>query len=189
MALDPGPPVAVAPGGVKPLVGDQDVLARVLLFTTYAHWMLDKVERHKKLIKAVRVRGVEVLEGRFIPKEQRCRICNQKYWTHREKYTDVNIAAHLFKLAYRNEFDNAIVVSADGDLIPGIKVTKQLFPKKRVCVILPIDKNNSDLRRAASSWGQMTLEHLMKSQLEREIILPSGERLVCPSQWQRPQTT
>lgn len=166
-------------------VRNDDQLVRVLLFTAYAHWMPDKVERHERLVKAVEAQGVEMIPGRFKRKQERCRKCHKYYWTHREKRTDVNIATYLLKLAFLDRFDTAIVISADGDLIPVIEAARELFPNKRVGVVTPIGLYNKDLREAASFWREMKLKDLSNSQLDDEIVLDSGERLTSPRSWRK----
>lgn len=43
----------------------------------------------------------------------------------REKGVDVQMAVDLVRGAYQNEFDTAVLVSSDNDLIPAIKAVKE----------------------------------------------------------------
>ncbi|MBR2082614.1 MAG: NYN domain-containing protein [Elusimicrobiaceae bacterium] len=50
---------------------------------------------------------------------------------HEEKLTDVNIAIYLLEIALKNTVDEAVIVSADSDLIPAILAIKRNFPGKK----------------------------------------------------------
>ena len=45
--------------------------------------------------------------------------------------TDVNIAVEMLADAFHNEYDTAILISADSDLSAPIKKVKSLFPQKK----------------------------------------------------------
>ena len=51
--------------------------------------------------------------------------------------TDVNIATQILIDAYQDNFDMAMLISGDSDLVPPIKAVHELFPKKRVFVTFP----------------------------------------------------
>lgn len=59
------------------------------------------------------------------------------YDTHHEKMTDVNIAVQMLSDAFQDQFDVALLVSADSDLVGLITTLRQLFPLKRVIVAFP----------------------------------------------------
>ena len=76
--------------------------------------------RHKLLISANVDCGVRVILGQFRKTTKKCQICNEQYQTYEEKRTDVNIAVHLFADAQKNNYDKAVIVSGDSDLIPAM---------------------------------------------------------------------
>lgn len=65
-------------------VTSKDEIARVLLFTAYAHWMPDKVKRHRALIRAQQTRGVELVFGGFRLKDRLCHNCRTSFRTYEE---------------------------------------------------------------------------------------------------------
>jgi uncharacterized LabA/DUF88 family protein len=98
-------------------------------FTALATWNPGKVERHKIFITALRSRSIKVIYGQFQKVTKRCRgTCGEKYETHEEKKTDVNIAIDILKSAVLDEYDTAMIISADSDLIPVVEAVRELFP-------------------------------------------------------------
>jgi uncharacterized LabA/DUF88 family protein len=83
--------------------------------------------------------------GEFKRKDKFCRLCRREYRSSEEKQTDVNIALELFRLAYLDKYDRAVIISGDTDLIPAIKAVRATFPQKQIGVILPIGKSSEDL--------------------------------------------
>jgi uncharacterized LabA/DUF88 family protein len=56
-----------------------------------------------------------------------------------EKGSDVNLAVHLLNDAWLNEFDCAVVVSNDSDLVESLKIVKNQL-KKKIGIINPRNK-------------------------------------------------
>ena len=62
----------------------------------------------------------------------------QKTWTaHEEKETDVHIAARIVIDASEDRFDRAIIITADSDLAPALRIVETRFPKKQLFVVSP----------------------------------------------------
>ena len=89
-------------------------------------------------MKALRANNAIIVFGKFKVKDRYCPLCCRGYKTHEEKQTDVNIVTCLFESAIRDEFDKAIIISGDTDLIPAIKSLKALYPTKRIGSVIPI---------------------------------------------------
>jgi len=51
--------------------------------------------------------------------------------------TDVNISVEVMADAFQNQFDIALVLSADSDLVGPIETVRRLFPTKRMVVAFP----------------------------------------------------
>ena len=98
----------------------RDRLVDVIYFTAYSPWNESKRMRHKLLISANVDCGVRVILGQVRKTTKKCQICNEQYQTYEEKRTDVNIAVHLFADAQKNNYDKAVIVSGDSDLIPAM---------------------------------------------------------------------
>lgn len=74
-----------------------------------------------------------IIEGSFISKPIRLPLVNSlgskkptivEVMKTEEKGSDVNLAVHLLNDAYKNEFDVAVVISNDSDLLEAIKIVR-----------------------------------------------------------------
>ena len=164
-------------------VGSADTLERVILFTAFATWDPQKVARHKLFVRANESVGVSVVYGEFKRKSKRCRLCKKNYTTFEEKQTDVNIALTLFRLAVQEQYDRAVIVSGDTDLIPAIKAVRATFPHKEIGVILPIGRSSEDMMKNADFRYKMREHHLASCRFPDQVLLPDHSSLVCPITW------
>jgi len=71
------------------------------------------IGRHQLFIRAMKARGLSVKEGVF-----------SKYG--KEKQTDINIAIHMVSDALLNKCDKCVLVSADSDFIPALRMVSDL---------------------------------------------------------------
>lgn len=161
----------------------QDHIVDVLYFTALANWDIQKVSRHKVLIAALKFRGVKIILGQFQKVERRCRKCHEHYHTFEEKKTDVNIAVELMKSAVKDEFDTAIIMSGDSDLIPAVEAVKALFPAKQVGVVIPINLRAALLKQVCDFHMKMKEKHLKGSLFPDELDLGDGVKLTRPPVW------
>ena len=119
-----------------------DQINKIYYFTALAQWDQSKVIKHKILIKALEIQGVKVIYGKFKMRDKKCPHCNRIFQKPEEKQTDVNIAINLFKGAVQNDYDTAIIISGDSDLIPSIEAIKTIFPVKKFGVVIPIGRSD-----------------------------------------------
>lgn len=82
-------------------------------------------------LESERVSRIETRFGRLgnkIEEKVTCMKCYHKFKTKAlgQKGVDVNIAADMVDLAYKNAFDSAILVSGDSDFVPAIQYVKSL---------------------------------------------------------------
>lgn len=83
-----------------------------------------------------------------------------------EKRTDVNLATYLLLDAFDDDFEMAVVVSNDSDLVLPIQVIPRRF-KKKVGVLFPMDEAETpsyDLQRHASFTKHIPLQALINAQ-------------------------
>lgn len=161
----------------------KDQLVQVLYFTTLATWDKGKTERHRIFIKAQEDEGVSVIYGHFKRKDLKCSICLKKFSKPEEKETDVNIALSLYDLALKDRYDKAVIISADSDQIPAIKMVRATFPGKLFGVVLPIGKASEDLKRQADFKFKMREHHLASCRYPDVHTLKDGTLLHCPPNW------
>jgi uncharacterized LabA/DUF88 family protein len=116
--------------------------------------------------------------AQFKEKSRGCLSCGSQWIAHEEKETDVNIALQMLDDAYRDRFDRALLVSADSDLAPPIRMVLDRFPKKRIRVITPIGRSHSwALVNAAGglkSSKKLGRAHLDMSLLPEQITDAKG---------------
>jgi uncharacterized LabA/DUF88 family protein len=158
---------------VKPV---SEELKKVFYFSAFAeHLNESSQKRQQAYIRALELRGVQLVLGHFKNKDRRCPDCSYKWIGHEEKATDVNIALRLLDLAYRNEFDRAILITNDSDLAPAIELVRLRFPIKRITTIVPPHRYHSnELIRASSDKSKIRVEHLERCLLPENMSDASG---------------
>lgn len=136
---------------------------------------------------ALEWKEVEVVLGKFKRRHRKCKVCGQIYKSHEEKQTDVNIAIRLFRGAMDNVFDTAMIVTADGDLIPAIEAVKKSFPSKKIGLIVPIGRWDitDELRNICDFSREMKPKDLRDSQFPDTIVVDptKGTILHRPPNW------
>jgi uncharacterized LabA/DUF88 family protein len=166
------------------LIKNDEKIEKVLFFTAFATWDPDKVKRHKILIQALDSVAVETILGKFKIKKAKCRLCCQIYELPIEKQTDVNIAVNLMKFALLDKFDKAYIVSGDTDLIPAIKIFKESFPIKEICIVFPFARRGKELKSICDLHIKIKEHHLISSIFPENISLKDGTLISRPKGWQ-----
>lgn len=162
----------------------KEKLIKVFYFSAYATFDADKVVRHRTYVRALETQGCQAILGKFKRVTRKCRAdCCKKYKTFEEKETDVNIAVTLLLEANQNNFDKALLFTADSDLIAAVKALKQLAPDKYIQVILPYKRTSIDLVNCCHSSARIKRHHLERNQLPEKIELGNGKYLIKPDSW------
>jgi uncharacterized LabA/DUF88 family protein len=157
----------------KCFLGGNEELIGVDLFTTVPTLDIGKQMRHRLFIRAQECFGVTVTHGAFREKYVRCEaMCKVSFPIRIEKQTDVNIALKMLDLAYQNNYDKAILISGDTDLIPAIRLIRERWPDKHIVAVLPIGrrKNGLDMRHACNSEIKMNETHLQRSLMPAQVV-------------------
>lgn len=97
--------------------------------------------------------------------------------------SDVRLSTELLKDAFKNEFDVAILITADADIIPPIEVIKREFPNKKIVLAFPPERDSFRLRQVAHSFFRIGRGRLAKSQLPATVKKPDGYILKKPRSW------
>ena len=159
-------------------------LTGVLYFTAHATWRPDSYRRHLDYIDALRMAGVEIILSQFKEKRRVCRSCGHQWTSHEEKETDVSIGVELVDRAHTDEFDRALLISADSDLSPAVRTVVHRYPDKKVHVLTPPGRSPSRELIAASRDQKVRKVkpiHLERSLLPAELELADGNVVVRPS--------
>lgn len=121
--------------------------------------------------------------GRYQLNSFKCNKCRNKSWIPNEKKTDVNIAVELLADAFQDEFDLALLVSADSDLVPPVRKVRELFPEKRIVVCSPPARRSKELNKVAHGFLSIGEAKIRKSLFPFEVVKPDGYVLKCPKRW------
>lgn len=97
--------------------------------------------------------------------------------------TDVNIATQIIIDAYKDNYDTAMLISGDSDLVPPIKAVHQNFPEKRVFLAFPPKRHNNSVAIAAKGYITIGRKKLKNSQFEEEVAKNNGFILKKPIEW------
>lgn len=89
---------------------------------------------------------LSVIRGRYQPKPMQCRSCGSTWRHNEEKETDVNIALHVLRDALEHSCDSALVVSADSDLAPAVRMVKEVRPNFFLAAAFPPRRRSDELK-------------------------------------------
>jgi uncharacterized LabA/DUF88 family protein len=162
-------------------------LTSVYYFSAYATWLPDAYERHKSYTSVLQARGVTLVMGKFKEKSRSCRNCGASWKAHEEKESDVNLAVELVRQAHIGAIDRALLITADSDLCPAIRLVRESFPKIDVQVLTPPDGYDlaRELRGIAPTV-RIRKKHLHRNLLPTETVLPNGRKVTRPSKYEPP---
>lgn len=156
---------------VKRFVAPQtELLHQVEYFTTYPPWSREKEQRHRAYVMAQLSMGVKVTFGEFKERIIKCKAdCKKEFMRWEEKQTDVNIATRILELAQTPDVGKIILVTADSDQVPALKLAKRLRPEKTFASLVPIGRGAKEIYAVCSPNYTMTEDHLCECQLP-EIV-------------------
>lgn len=151
-------------------------IVAIYYFSALAKWLVASSSRHREYIKALEATGVIPILGHFKEKDRGCRSCGATWKGHEEKETDVNIALHMLRGAYKDEFDKALLISRDSDLVPAVAMIRNDFADKEVIAVAPpLMGHSNDLLRVCSSKRKITPQHILSSLLPAIVLDSSGQ--------------
>lgn len=143
-----------------------------------------KKERQDLLFSANKLNArFNLILGKFVKK--RVRFGGKEYNTFEEKQTDVNIAVEMIRNVVQDKCDASVVVSADSDLIPPIRLIRELNVEHKIYCHFPPKRHSADLQHTAD--GLIRLERyeprFRNAILPEEIRLPNGYIVKRPENW------
>lgn len=143
-------------------------LREVFYFSAFATWLPNQLIRHRKYVEALKAHGVTPVMGQFKAKDRSCKHCGNTWIGHEEKETDVNIALWLLREAYKNNFDEAFIVSRDSDLTPAVRMVSSEFPNKSIKILSPPNAGHS--KEMAQIVGDKKLASIKPIHLQRSLL-------------------
>lgn len=166
------------------LLERHQTLVATKYFTTIVTKPQDKHVRQATFLEALRtLSNFTIHYGHFLQDDVTCSRCKHTYTTHHEKMTDVNIAVELMCDAFQDQFDVALLVSGDSDLVGPIEAVKRLFGNKRIVAAFPPNRVSSALKRAAHGYRHINRSLLAKSVFPDRVVTAGGFELVKPASW------
>ena len=133
--------------------------------------------------------SLEIHKGKFLAR-QKCRpLVGQEHrfvdiHDTEEKGSDVNLASFLLLDAIRGDYDVALVMSQDTDLLEPLRIVKEEFGKK-VVVTWFEEKSRHGKRHAAVTDAVRYVHNtdLRLSQFSNPVIGRGGTRIWKPASW------
>lgn len=128
-------------------------------------------------------KGVRVIYGRYKYNPVRCTACQHTENVPTEKRSDVSLAVEMLLDAHNNQFDTALLVSGDTDFCPLLEAITRIYPTKRVVVCFPPERQNRELKDAASASLIIGRGRISQAQFPDTIEKPDGHILSRPERW------
>lgn len=158
-------------------------LVGIKYFTSRVSDNPEKQKRQAAYIEALETIGVEIYYGKYHSNSLECHRCGNIWATYNEKMTDVNIATQMLIGAYQDQYDTAMLISGDSDLVPPIRMIHSLFQNKRVFVAFPPKRHSKSIALVAKGSMVIGRRNLMASQFDEEVTKTDGFVLRKPLTW------
>lgn len=165
------------------LKSDTQVLVGTKYFTSRVSGSLAKTKRQSTFLDALDAGETDIFFGHYRNDPHTCTHCKGTDWVPNEKMTDVSLAVEMVTDAFHDNFDTAILIGGDTDLVPPIKKIRTLFPKKRIIAAFPPNRVNDDLRHAANGHLVIGRAKFANSLLPDVVEGENGFELRRPESW------
>lgn len=142
-----------------------------------------KWKRQNTYLEALKAKGgIKFHWGHYVQKKMHCPSCNFNWDSPEEKRTDVAIAIEMLVDAQQDNFDTAILISGDSDLVPPVKKVTELY-RKRIVVAFPPSRTSGALSALATGSFVIGRRKLQLSMLPEKVTKANGYGLYCPERW------
>ncbi|GKS70219.1 hypothetical protein W03_22230 [Nitrosomonas sp. PY1] len=170
------------------IIQSKETITDIHYFSAYAVWLPDAVARHKQYVMALKSVGVNIKLGQFKNKSRSCKQCKSEWIGHEEKESDVNFAVELLNRTWKKEFDKAIIITADTDIVPVLQMIKKDHPDLELTAAIPEKRYGKAiaLREACHNSMRIKKKHLENSLFSETIVDSTGKILVtCPLKYKQ----
>ncbi|HAO07579.1 MAG TPA: NYN domain-containing protein [Chryseobacterium sp.] len=158
-------------------------LAGVKYFTSSVSNDPDKQKRQITFLEALETTGIKIIYGHYQKAAIECRRCGNIWATYNEKMTDVNIATQMMIDAFTDQYDMAMLISGDSDLVPPVRGIHAHFPQKRVLIAFPPKRFNNSVALVAKGSFIIGRKKLIDNQFPLQVIKKDGYILHKPKEW------
>ena len=153
-------------------------------FTSRVIGALDKQKRQSTFIEVLEtLPNLKIFYGKYQLNPRECPNCGFKDQVPSEKMTDVNIAVEMFSDAVNDEFDIALLLSADSDLVPTVRAIKNAFKQKRIVVVFPPKRESTELSNIAHACLRVGRANFARSLFPDKVKKADGFVLQRPPKW------
>lgn len=105
-------------------------------FTSRIRKPEDSRLRQGTYLDAIAARAdVDIIEGKYDDRPNRCPDCGHRWSKAKEKMTDVQLALALVVDAIDDDYDTAFLLCADADLVPAVTMAQERFARR--CSLSP----------------------------------------------------
>lgn len=168
------------------LLREGDSLVFTKYFTALSTWSKEKRARHVSFITAQEFYGVDVRKLGFKRVEKKCLRSGFRCKFYEEKQTDVDLATSIIDDAYQSKMDKVILITADSDQIPTLKLLRTRFPKIEITIAAP--PNRKEVARELMAFGDHKVEihanRLRACLLPRTVTDSNGRTIaLCPADY------
>jgi uncharacterized LabA/DUF88 family protein len=126
---------------------------------------------------------IEVTMGRYQQKTRRCRNCDHPWHLYEEKETDVNIAVNLVADAAAQEANTFMIVSADSDIAPAVRMAQRLNPTAFYLAAFPPKRFSNELKALMPASFPIGRGRIAKALLPDEVRSVDGRTHSRPEKW------
>ncbi|MCG3268476.1 NYN domain-containing protein [Yoonia sp. I 8.24] len=174
------------------LVAPDDVIERIRYFTADVSPRAgdpSAPNRQQAYFRALKtIPELRIHKGKFLPRQKsRPLVSNpaQKVLVHdtEEKGSDVNLASHLLMDGFCDQYDVALVLSQDTDLLEPMRMVVEELDKKLIIGWMEQSQPGKKHRYIASAIRHITQTMLANSQFEDPVIGRGGVKLARPVEW------
>lgn len=181
---------------VRIAVGSSNV-GRVRYFTARIEARADPNQpaRQDIYLRALRtLPGLTIHTGQFLSNQVRMAYVHPPLlgaktalvWKTEEKGSDVNLATFLVADGFRGEYERAVVITNDSDLVEPIRLVRADLGLE-VVVLAPTDRFSTALSSAASVYRPITEGTYRAAQFRTELHDETGD-FHRPEGWDKPKT-
>jgi uncharacterized LabA/DUF88 family protein len=125
--------------------------------------------RQSLYISALKATGVRVVEGRFQEKTHICKKCGKSWRSYEEKESDVNLCVALMEGAREHQFDVALIMSGDSDMVPAVRAVRRMNQGTRLIAVFPPKRFSAELKSALDASFHLGAAKVRQAQLPDEV--------------------
>lgn len=135
--------------------------------------------------QAINGTKVSIHNGHYTKKEIECfALCKEKFTVPEEKCTDVNLALSIVADCLDGIVDTVVLVTADSDQVPTIKMVTSRFPHIKLKVFFPPSRKSADiLNRVKQVIFLENHEEKFKASKMPGEVTGGGKKYTRPTDW------